>query len=109
MNFAITSHAVDRYIARIAPGLDYASARAELQQALPHAVRLKDKSTQGHFLWKVESPRMRLVTKRDNHLDIVVTVLYPEENHLPSDIDHLQELLREREEHAARQRQEHET
>ncbi len=105
MNFLLTSHAIQRYVDRIAPGLDYAAAEAALLAAIEHAVRTKDKSAQGHFLWKVESPPMRLVTKRDGNHDVVVTVLLPHEQEFPEELEHLQELLREREEYLALRRQ----
>lgn len=76
-DFSLTEHAVDRFVQRIVPGMTMRTARTELEVAVQSATPLREKTYGGQFVWRVESPAMFLVTKRDKGTNVVVTVLSP--------------------------------
>ena len=94
----ITTHAIIRFQSRIRPGLSFYEAKNELQAAILRAACLKERTETGQFLWSVESPAMRLVTKPIDGEDLLVTVLPPRMNLLDADLGRLEEMLQEREE-----------
>lgn len=115
MKFHVTDHAVQRYVDRIRPGLTFQKAKAELLAALPRATRIKERTVRGHTLWKVESPNMRLITKRDTKQHIIVTILPPAETSQDAgtlellDPALVEEILQERKEHAQTLKERNET
>jgi hypothetical protein len=74
--------------------------RAYLEENKHNAVRLKQKTYGGQFLWKIGD--LRVVTKRDDHVDVAVTILPEEHDHRRYTEDDL-ERIREYQERIAEQ------
>ncbi len=78
-NIVLTQHAVERYIQRHAPGMAFAKAFAQFEQALPTAQKLRERATgrRGGFQWQLRDPDFVLITKVDpgDPRHICVTVL----------------------------------
>lgn len=75
----ITRHAIARFQQRIQPSADEREARAVLRDASLRCVKLPDRTWHGQVVWTVDNPDMRLVTKHDAELNMIVcvTVLGP--------------------------------
>jgi hypothetical protein len=94
----LTTHAIIRFQSRIVPQLSFEEATKELQAAILKAACLKEKTATGQFLWRVDSPAMRLVTKKVQGEDLLVTVLPPQMDLWGANLELLEEMLQEREE-----------
>jgi hypothetical protein len=73
--FAFTRHAVDRYRARVDPSLDDRAALHALRDASTRAHLCERRTRFGQAIWAVERPALRLITKQDAGVAVVVTVL----------------------------------
>lgn len=74
----LSSHAVERFIARCRPDLDPAAARQILAGSVGEAVHLKERTLRGQEQWLLGDLGAILICRRareDNRLRIVVTVL----------------------------------
>lgn len=102
-NIQFTDHAIDRFIQRHTESYDDPTQRLAhreevrryLEEHAPLAVRLKQKTFSGQFLWKIGD--YRVVTKRDNNFDVAVTIL-PEvapnpRGYSPDELERIQEYL----------------
>lgn len=97
-HIVFTDHAIDRFIQRHTheeEGVKREEIRSYLEEHKHLAVRLKQKTFSGQFLWKIGD--YRVVTKRDNHTDVAVTIL-PEETVHPKhysddELERIQEYL----------------
>jgi hypothetical protein len=74
-SFGFTRHAVDRFIARVRPGLDDREALQALAVAADRAELLPEPTRHGQDVWSVPEPAMRYITKRDLGVHVVVTVV----------------------------------
>jgi plasmid stabilization system protein ParE len=74
-SFGFTRHAVDRFIARVRPGLDDREALQALAVAADLAELLPEPTRHGQDVWSVPEPAMRYITKRDLGVHVVVTVV----------------------------------
>jgi hypothetical protein len=75
-----TRHAVDRYIEfhmRNDQMVDPRDVRADLEAAAERAVKLKEKTRTGQTKWALESMGCEAVTRHDDGVDVVVTILPP--------------------------------
>jgi hypothetical protein len=75
MRLGFTTHAVDQYIRRHAPGLSHDEARATLEAAAPGARKLREKTLKRDTQWEIPSLGIILVTKEERGDWVVVTVL----------------------------------
>lgn len=73
--FAFTRHAVDRFRARVDPNLDDRAALHALRDASTRAHLCERRTRFGQAIWTIERPAMRLITKQDGGVAVVVTVL----------------------------------
>ena len=74
----LSSHAVERFIARCRPDLDPSAARQLLAESVGGAVHLKERTLRGQEQWLLGDLGAILVCRRareDNRLRIAVTVL----------------------------------
>ena len=77
-----TQHAVERFIKRLRPDLDFHAARSLLNWHAKEAVRTKQKSLNGQSLWEIASLKCVLVVKYDLGEDkgpVCVTIMEEEE------------------------------
>jgi hypothetical protein len=94
----LTAHAIERYQQRIAPWLKEEPARRELKEASQRAIPLPDKRLGDAQLWRIDSPPMRLITKRDGGEYVILTVLLPTQPGLAMlRREHQRRLIQERE------------
>ncbi len=93
MAIVFTDHAIDRFIQRHAPDARRDEVLTYLEEHKGIAVRLKQKTFSGQFLWKIGD--YRIVTKRDNHTDVAVTILPAEtvnpRDYSPDELERIQE------------------
>lgn len=75
-HFALTDHAIRRVMQRVRRDGDYYAARAALREGATRAVLLPERTPSGERMWSVQDPPMRLITKHDNGVAVIVTV-YP--------------------------------
>lgn len=74
----LSSHAVERFIARCRPDLDPTAARQILAESVGEAIHLRERTLRGQEQWLLGGLGAILVCRRareDNRLRIVVTVL----------------------------------
>jgi hypothetical protein len=88
--FHFTTHAVERFIERVAPGTNPHQALIALKDAARTAIATTFKTRAGDSIWRVEQPAMRLVTKPDINGTVVVTIL---EGHTGGEEDALDEVM----------------
>lgn len=82
MRLDVSTHAIERFVERIAPlgqALSFDDARTAIVDAFSRAGRLSMKTRTGEQQWKCDDPRMVLVVKNDPGLTEVVTVIGPNE------------------------------
>ena len=72
----ITQHAMERVAKRIVPGASLDEARRMLEQATTSARRLRQKTPRGQTMWEVAEPPMRLVTKYDPRVGVVIVTVF---------------------------------
>lgn len=83
--FKFTSHAIERYVERVEPGLNYRQAVKKLPELAQRATGKKQKTDSGQQQWLVDEPRCAFITKlvedkrAKQKIHLVVTVLGPEE------------------------------
>lgn len=73
--FHFTTHAVERFIQRVMPGLSDHEALLALNESAGRAVRIDQPTRAGDSYWRVEHPAMRFVTKLDTNGHVVVTIV----------------------------------
>jgi hypothetical protein len=79
--FKFTSHAIERYIERVEPGLNYRKAVKKLPELAERATAKKQKTGSGQQQWIVDEPRCAFITKivddrrSQRKINLVVTVL----------------------------------
>lgn len=74
-HFAFTRHAVDRFRSRVDYTLDDRAALHALRDASTRAQLCERRTRFGQAIWAVERPALRLITKQDAGVAVVVTVL----------------------------------
>lgn len=76
MKWQVESHAVDRFVQRVAPYMSYAAAEKLLRNAFPEqAIPLAYKSIHGDQQWEMVGYPAILITKRERHKTVLVTVI----------------------------------
>jgi hypothetical protein len=95
---AISEHAVERFVERVAPDWGYVKARHHLEERCESAVRLPRKTLLGQYQYELDDPRCVLVVKREGGDDVLtcVTILPPRTPNGESPLTEIEEeLLRE--------------
>jgi hypothetical protein len=83
MKWQVESHAVDRFIQRVAPSLTYQQAEKILRTAFPErAIPIGRRSKHGDQQWEMIGYPAILITKRENRKTVIVTVVEKEEGRL---------------------------
>lgn len=78
-DYAITDHAVKRYIARVSPKSEFYAAKGRLQMLAPMSTPLKERTWRGQELRQIANPLCHLVCIREGRVIVVKTVLGPNE------------------------------
>ena len=95
MKWTIESHAVERFIQRVAPGLTFWEAEKILRRAFPErAIPLGKRSIHGDQQWEMTDYPAILITKRENRTTVLVTVLEKKEDAPSMTEEEVEEMLR---------------